>query len=107
MKGTIMTDNLRDTKFAGFAELQFNKLSELGLVALADARNFPDNPDRLIELQNDMNQLTKLILAQSAYDLVFHTLYETSQGMDRVFGIPYKLEQVPDLTAWPPTSTEP
>jgi hypothetical protein len=98
-----MTD--RDTKFLGFAQAQFNKLSELGLITLADPRNFQDNPDRMIELQAEMNQLTKQILAHAAYDLVKHALLEVDLDGDYYgrffYDTPAIVNSIPDLTEWP------
>lgn len=70
-----MSTNPRDTQFQGFADLVFDKLSELGLIALADVHNFKENPDLAVTLQQEMNACTKQILANAAYDLVRHAIY--------------------------------
>ena len=91
-----MAENERNTKFLGFAQLLQDELAE------HTKNTFLEQVDTVRFMREQ-----RTIIAQRAYDFAYHTLYETSQGMDRVFGIPYKLEQVPDLTEWPPTSTEP
>ncbi len=103
-----MNENERETHFQGFAKLLFDDLSQLGLVALIDLRNFPDHPDRALEMQAGMVQLTQQIIARRAYDLVDHVL---NSLVDDHLGIDYDLhywpndqlidEYIPDLTEWP------
>jgi hypothetical protein len=43
----------------------------------------------------------EIILARAAYDLAYHTIYKTSQGLDRYYIHERVIEQVPDLTEFP------
>jgi len=85
----------RDTQFSGFAELLFNDLNNNACITLADHPDF----DRLRELQDKINALTKLIIARRAYDLVAHCLNNEKlqwYPMEEV-----SIEEIPDLTELP------
>jgi hypothetical protein len=100
-----MTDNERDTKFAGFAKLLWDELKEF------DPYDFDLRSKGSWQVLHSgggegfdptiLEEHIQRIIAQRAYDLAYHILYETSPGMERVFGIPYKLEHLPDLKKWP------
>jgi hypothetical protein len=98
----MMTNNERDTKFLGFARLLFEELPE-----------YPDSSEFVYELQlalNDWTEAVEKLIAQRAYDLVYHVL-ETAEAHNLFAHDFYgyfsldteaKLTEIPDLTEWPP-----
>src|SRR2546429_703841 len=94
-----MSNNPRDTQFSGFAKLLFDELSERGLVAIVN-KIFNGPPDLLMQAQEEVNQLTQKIIAQRAYDLVAHVLFDHEdlkwQALEDI-----SVEEITDLTEWP------
>src|SRR2546429_8863276 len=84
----------RDTQFSGFAKLLFDELSERGLVAIVN-KIFKGPADLLMQAQEEVNQLTQKIIAQRAYDLVAHVLFDHEALED------ISVEEITDLTEWP------
>ena len=82
-----MTTNERDTHFFGFAKLLVAKLEKDGFVTPV----YGVRPYTLI--------------AQWAYDLVYHTLSNTTQAMaaecEHRPAIAEEIRHIPDLTEWP------
>lgn len=98
----------RNIQFAGFAELLFDKLSELGLIATVDPINFIDHPERALKLQEEMIALIKQIFTQTAYDLARHVVeHAMLTGMslpgyiNKERYIEHTMQTIPDMTAWP------
>jgi hypothetical protein len=91
-----MSEDERDTHFAGFANLHYPEISKLFFTMYARISEL-----RPIEEIDALEDEIKKLIAQRAYDLVEH-LYG-SAGWDRN---PWKLfedaiRDLPDMTAWP------
>jgi hypothetical protein len=82
-------DSERDTHFAGFAKLVVDELERNWLI--------PGHPSVIPIIKKDMAK----IIAQRAFDLACHTLYETGYGLDKFYILERIIEQVPDLTEFP------
>src|SRR5258706_2157947 len=92
--------NERDEHFAGFAKLLWLEINECGKF----------NID--VEAP-DADEIVTRLIAQRAYDLLFHLLDKApyhSGSFDTGWGSPEEIretiEHLPDLTAWPDTSPQ-
>jgi hypothetical protein len=85
----------RDTHFQGYAELFYPELSRL-FYALHAYRVL-----REYEKADLVEQEIKEYLAQRAYDLAYHFVWEAMGGTPNAIKI--IVADVPDLTAWPNT----
>jgi hypothetical protein len=98
MKGTIMAD-IRDTKFLGFAESHYLELSDL--FAEMYACQITNDHSGEDQARHNIHDL----LAQRAFDLVYHTLSHTTQAMaaecEHRPAIKECTDSIPDLDAWP------
>ena len=84
-----MTDNLRDTKFLGFAKLLSDEIQN-ALRSASDTENLFD--------------LEYTIIAQRAYDLVLHAFRDDTYELDYYQKSTYERTIMPtiqDLTQWP------
>ncbi len=81
-----MSNQERDTRFLGFANLEIDKLEQKRLI--------PIHPK---SLRNDM----AILLAQCAYDLVLHALKTVNDNDNLTMGM-YYIEDIPDFTEFPP-----
>ena len=84
----------RDTHFQGFAALLYQELSNLEgshETVISEYRN-----------KYDKQEIVRLI-AQRAYDLVYHTRVKTAYGMDLLYIKQWIELDVPDMTEWPPS----
>ncbi len=86
---------IRDTHFQSFAKLLWDELVELNKGGYIDVSSVFDDG---IDPTN-----YRLLIAQRAYDLACHVLYETSYGMDK-WDITGRVNATPDLTEWPPSN---
>jgi hypothetical protein len=87
-----MSDNPRDTQFAGYAKLLLKKL-------------FAGEDIWIDTITPDWEAKWERIIAQGAYDLASHILSHTTEAMvaecELPSCIPECVESLPDLTAWP------
>jgi hypothetical protein len=83
-----MSDNPRDTQFAGFATLLFEELKNTEAFEIVDAEQF---------WGGNLKAEVQRIIAQRAYDLVKYILSAASgqTNIDEV--MPF----IPDMTEWP------
>lgn len=95
----------RDTHFQGFSGLLFPEISQLFFTMYARIEEH-----RPIEELDAIEDEIKTLLAQSGYDLVFHTFKHTDDlylDMGGYKDLPSddtvieNMKQVPDLTEWP------
>lgn len=95
-----MTDNLRDTHFLGFANLLLDELNALYL---------SKGPDLILgDPNHEVSQLETTLIAQRAYDLVFHAFKDSPGEIEMAqWGGPTDEEVhtavngIPDFTQWP------
>ena len=92
---------IRDTHFQGFAKLLWDELVELNKGGYIDVSSYFDDG---IDPTN-----YRLLIAQRAYDLVAHALEDILPyyTYDEFKEWQEYANDVPDLTAWPPTPPEP
>ena len=89
-----MNEDERSTHFQGFANLQYPELARLFL-ALYTARVLGDE-----QQATQAEQMIKEYLAQSASDLVLHTLLNVEHAHLDVLSLTEHVERIPDLTNW-------
>jgi len=105
-------DKERSEHFKGFAQLLWDELKEF------DPYDFDLTAKDSWQILHSgegfdpsiLEEYIKQIIAQCAYDLVYHLLDKTMSGTFNVgFGTPGEIreviEQLPDLTAWPTPPT--
>jgi hypothetical protein len=94
---TIMAENERDTHFALFAESHYLELSDLfSQMYACQILNDHSGED---QARYDIKEL----LAQRAYDLVYHASCHITESMTHWYADDM-VSEIPDLTEWPDTS---
>lgn len=97
-----MSDNTRDTQFAGFAKLLLDKLGDGGFVF--EGADDPDREEQLTRIQT--------LLARRAYDLVGHTVgYSLEYLRECGIGLSGSMNSritpsIPDMTELPSEVTQ-
>ena len=91
-----MTDNERDTKFAGFAKLLQQEIwdTECSIVPMLIS-----NPTG--QVAKELTDAVQTLITQRAYDLVEHTIEYSGQIDDLLLAD--AVSTIPDLTQWPAT----
>ena len=103
MANILTPSNSRDTQFAGFAKLLFDELNNNALITLADHPDF----DRVIELQDKIDTLTKQIIAHRAYDFALHIAGQVSPYYADIANEFYEcINNMADITTWPDERSE-
>lgn len=84
-----------ETQFAGFAALLYEELANAAPVYL----------DGVIRRGQLSRAQCEQIIARRAYDLAYHTLSHTTQGMaadcESISQIAETVASIPDMTTWP------
>jgi len=91
-------NNDRNEHFKEFARLLFPEVSQLFFTLYARISEL-----RPIEEIDAVELEIKTLIAQRAYDLVYHTRVKTAYGMDLLYIKQWIELDVPDMTEWPPS----
>lgn len=89
--------SIRDTNFENFAEMLFNDLSEKGLTAIANTQ-----AQEMVDMQEEINDTIKQIIAQRAFDLVAHAIDNLGVMAYGSYMTPQeKAATICDMAEWP------
>jgi hypothetical protein len=96
-----MSDNARDTQFAGFAKLLLKEL----LDDILDDYGFIGGRENYADLNHDLS-ICEGIIARRAYDLACHAVGHVSEWNAAEMEVGFKTAQdivsdIPDMIEWP------
>ena len=93
--------NERDTHFQNFAKLLVQEIDEQ--VGAVTAWAVEHDIDDVAKIGQELYTRWQTLIAQRAYDLMYHARLHTGYGMDLLDINGWIAEDVPDLTEWPRT----